>query len=129
MSLNSALRMTSHKVWITKTAGEFLFDGYSDPLLTAAMFAPTISQTKFVGNKFSWFYMRNDSLDPEGVYNMETGEEDVSKLGIVRSLNYKNHSDFFEDDCGEVKGTAGDLFPPGLKKSTPLQMFIAEICR
>jgi len=127
-SLN-ALLMTRRKVWTTKTAGEFLFDGYSDPLLTAAALAPSVTQTKFTGNKFAWFYMRNDSFDPEGVYNIETGEEDVSKLGIVRSWNYKNHSDFFEADCGQIKGTVGDLFPPGQKKSTPLQMFVPDICR
>jgi len=128
-SLNSALRATNHKVWTTKTAGEFLFDGYSDPLLTAAALAPSLSQTTFTGSKFAWFYKRNDSFNHDGVYNIETGEEDVSKLGIVRSWNYKNHSDFFESDCGQVKGTIGDLFPPGLKKNTPLQMFAAEICR
>jgi hypothetical protein len=121
--------VTRHKVWTTKTAGEFLFDGYSDPLLTAAALAPSLTQIKFTGSKFAWFYMRNDSFDPEGVYNMETGEEDVSKLGIVKSWNYKNHSDVFEADCGQVKGTVGDLFPPGQKKSAPLQMFVADICR
>jgi len=128
-SLNSALRMTRHKVWTTQTAGEFLFDGYSDPLLAAAALAPILTEIKFTGSKFAWFYMRNDSFDPDGVYNMETGEEDVSKLGILRSWNYKNHSDFFEDDCGQVKGTVGDLFPPGQKKGTPLHMFVADICR
>jgi len=128
-SLNSALRVTRHNVWTTKTAGEFLFDGYSDPLLTAAALAPSLAQTKFTESKFAWFYKRNDSFDAEGVYNMETGEEDVSKLGTLRSWNYKNHSDFFEADCGQVKGTVGDLFPPGLKKSTPLQIFVSDICR
>ena len=127
--LNSALRMTRHKVWTTKTAGEFLFDGYSDPLLTAAVLAPSLTQNKFTGNKFPLLYLKNDSFDQGGVYNMETGEEDVSKLGIVRSWNYKNHSDFFEDECGQVKGTVGDLFPPGQKKGTPLNMFVADMCR
>ena len=121
--------MTGQKVWTTKTAGEFLFDGYSDPLLTAALLAPVLSQIKFTGNKFAWFYMRNDSFDPDGFYNVETGEEDMSKRGIVRSWNYKNHSDFFEGDCGQVKGTVGDIFPPGQKKGTSLQMFVSEICR
>jgi len=123
------LRLTGQNVWTTKTAGEFLFDGYSDPLLKAAEFASVIIETKFTGNKFAWFYMRNGSSDAEGVYNMETGEEDVSKIGIVRSWNYKNHSDFFEADCGQVKGRVGDLFPPGLKKSTPLQVFVGDVCR
>lgn len=128
-SLNGAMRMTNQKVWTTKTAGEFLFDGYSDPLLAAAVFAPSLSQIQFTGNKFAWFYMRNGSFDQEGVYNVETGEEDMSKLGIVRQWNYKNHSDFFEAECGEVKGTVGDIFPPGQKKGTSLQMFVSEICR
>lgn len=128
-SLSGALRMTGQKVWITKTVGEFLFDGYSDPLLTAAAIAPSLSQAKFKGSKFAWFYMRNDSSDQDGIYNVETGENDVSKLGLVRSWNYENHSDFFEADCGQVKGTVGDLYPPGQKKSTPLQMFTSEICR
>jgi hypothetical protein len=128
-SLSGALRMTGQKVWITKTVGEFLFDGYSDPILAAAAFAASLSQTNFRASKFAWFYKRNDSSDQEGVYNVETGEEDVSKLGVVRSWNYKNHSEFFESDCGQVKGTIGDLYPPGQKKSTPLQLFTSEICR
>jgi hypothetical protein len=121
--------MMGQKVRITKTVGEFLFDGYSDPLLTAAAIAPNLSQAKFKGSKFAWLYMRNDSSDQDGIYNVETGENDVSKLGLVRSWNYENHSDFFEADCGQVKGTVGDLYPPGQKKSTPLQMFTSEICR
>jgi hypothetical protein len=121
--------VTRHKVWTTKTAGEFLFDGYGDPLLTAAALAPSLTETKLPGSKFAWFYMRNGSFDQDGVYNIETGEEDVSKLGVIRSWNYKNHSDFSEADCGLVKGTVGDLFPSGQKKSTPLQVFVADICR
>jgi hypothetical protein len=128
-TLNGALLLARHNVWTTKTAGQFLFDGYSDPLLTAAVLAPSLAQSKYTRNKFGWFYMRNDSFDGDGVFNIETGEKDVSKLGIIRSWNYKDHSDFFEADCGQVKGTVGDLFPPGQNRSTPLQIFVPDICR
>lgn len=128
-TLSSAIRMTGQKVWVTKTVGEFLYYGYSDPLLTVAKQLPHLAQTEFTADKFAWFYKRNDSSEHEGVFNMETGEDDISKIGVLRSWNFKNRSDFFEAECGQINGSVGDLFPPGQTKDKPLQMFSAEFCK
>lgn len=128
-TLSSAFRVTGETVWLTKTVREFLYDGYSDPLLTIASRVPHLAQTRFAGEKFAWFYRRNNTSEQDGHFNMETGEEDISRIGLVRSWNFKNRSDFFEDECGEVRGTIGDLYPPGQKKHTSVKMFSAEFCK
>jgi hypothetical protein len=121
--------MTGETVWLTKPVSQFLYEGYSDPLLTIASRVPQLAQTRFTGEKFAWFYRRNNTSEQDGHFNMETGEDDISRIGLVRSWNYKNRSDFFEDECGEVRGTIGDLHPPGQRKKTPVEMFSAEFCK
>lgn len=128
-AISSAFRVTGETLWLTKTVGEFLYEGYTDPLLTIASRVPQLAQTRFSGDKFAWFYRRNNTSEQDGHINMETGEEDISRIGLVRSWNFKNRSDFFEDECGEVGGTVGDLYPPGRKKNTPVKMFSAEFCK
>jgi hypothetical protein len=121
--------MTGEKLWATKTAGEFLYDGYNDPLLTIASSMPQLTQTQFTEDKFAWFYKRNNTSEQDGHFIMDTGEDDISKIGRVRSWNFKTRSDFFEDECGEVRGTIGDIYPPGQNKNTPVEMFSAEFCK
>ncbi|XP_021916761.1 protein peste-like isoform X2 [Zootermopsis nevadensis] len=128
-TLSSTLLMTGQKVWVTRTVREFMFDGYSDPLLTVATKFPHVTQSRFTADKFAWFYKRNDSSEHEGVFNVDTGEEDTSTIGVLRAWNFKNRSDSFEANCGEIKGSVGDLFPPGQKKDKPLQMFSADFCK
>jgi hypothetical protein len=121
--------MTGQTLSVTHTAGEFLYDGYSNPLLTIASRMPQLAQARFTADKFAWFYKRNNTAEQDGHFNMDTGEEDISRIGFVRAWNFKNRSDFFEDECGEVRGTIGDLYPPGQSKTTSLEMFSAEFCK
>ncbi|KDR24218.1 hypothetical protein L798_07625, partial [Zootermopsis nevadensis] len=127
--LSGAFRMTGQQVWITKTTGELLFEGYSDPILTMAIKLPNLAQTKIPADKFGWFYTRNGSAEYEGVFNMETGEDDISRLGRLRQWNYDTRTDFFEAECGQVNGSAGELFPPGQTRDKPVEMFSADLCR
>jgi hypothetical protein len=90
---------------------------------------PHLAQSPFPAEKFAWFYKRNNTSEQDGYFNVETGEDDISKIGLVRSWNFKNRTDFFEDECGEIGGTIGDLYPPGQKRNTPVQMFSAEFCK
>jgi hypothetical protein len=121
--------MTGQKVWVTKTTGELLFDGYTDPILTMAVTMKSLADTKIPVDKFGWFYGRNGSSEFDGVFNMETGEEDISRLGVLRQWNYRNRTDFFEGDCGQVNGSAGEFFPPGQTREKPIEMFSADLCR
>lgn len=45
----------TQKISVTKTVSEFLFNGYTDPLLTAGRGWPTTS-SKVPYDKFGWFY-------------------------------------------------------------------------
>lgn len=121
--------MTGQQVWITKTTGELLFEGYSDPILTMAIKLPNLAQTKIPADKFGWFYARNGSAEYEGVFNMETGEDDISRLGRLRQWNYDTRTNFFEAECGQVNGSAGELFPPGQTRDKAVEMFSADLCR
>lgn len=127
--LSSTLRMTGQKVWVTKTVGELLFDGYSDPILTLAINMPNLAQVEIPTDKFGWFYKRNGSADFEGVFNMETGAHDISKVGKLSNWNYNNRTKFYEAQCGIVKGSAGELFPPDRNRDTPLELFSSDLCR
>jgi hypothetical protein len=129
LSFSGALRMTGQKVWVTKTTGELLFEGYSDPILSMAVKMQDLADTKIPADKFGWFYGRNGSSDFDGWFNMETGEDGISRLGALRQWNYRNRTDFFEAECGQVKGSAGELFPPGQTRDKPIEMFSADLCR
>jgi len=74
------------------------------------------------------FYGRNGSATFDGVFNVETGTDDVTKRGILRNWNYKN-STSYDGECGGVHGSAGDFFPPVQTKLTKLGLFIPDICR
>ena len=79
------------------SAGEILFDGFSDPLLTVgSLFAAPGSFQRlckdcshfFIGgipmDKFGWFYERNGTTWSDGVLTMDTGTDDIAKLGDIR---------------------------------------------
>jgi len=74
------------------------------------------------------FYGRNDSASFDGVFNVENGTDDVTKRGILRNWNNKN-STSYDGECGGVRGSTGDFFPPVQAKHTTLETFIPDICR
>lgn len=46
---------TTQKIYVTKKAGEFLFEGFSDPLIDVATTIPGLAhQVPF--DRFGWFY-------------------------------------------------------------------------
>ena len=121
--------MTGQKVWVTKKVGELLFEGYSDPILTLALKMQELAQVKIPADKFGWFYQRNGSSAFEGVFNMETGAKDISKLGKLRNWNYSNGTSSYEGGCGMLNGSAGELFPPGRSRRSPVEMLSPDLCR
>ena len=82
------------------SAGEILFDGFSDPLLTVgSLFAAPgciltllvmIVVISFLGgipmDKFGWFYKRNGTTWSDGVLTMDTGTDHIAKLGDIRQV-------------------------------------------
>lgn len=49
-------------------------------------------------------------------------------FGKIASWNYRNQSDFFEGDCNEVKGSAGEFYPINRKRDY-LELFSPELCK
>lgn len=68
VGLNRIVKLLKSQMFVTKTAGELLFDGYSDPLLDLAKELPPGILPPF--DKFAWFYQvtqtsrSNSSFDP-----------------------------------------------------------------
>jgi len=71
--------------FITRPAGEFLFDGFRDPLLDIANQFPEGIFPPY--DKFGWFYNRNGSADYDGVFNIFSGTDDISKLLSMDTWN------------------------------------------
>lgn len=65
----------------------------------------------------------------DGVFNMNTGEEDIQQMGKLENWKYRNSTDYFQGECGQIKGTTGQLFPPGQTKEKRVEMFSPDLCR
>lgn len=126
--LSVALTMFEKTLWVTKPVSEFLFDGYADPFLSIGSRLPGLSSLQTPVDRVGFFYGRNDSATFDGVFNVETGTDDVTKRGILRNWNYKN-STSCDGECGGVRGSAGDFFPPVQTKHTTLEAFFPGVCR
>jgi hypothetical protein len=60
---------------------------------------------------------------------MDTGADDIYKFGMLHNWNYENYTPFYDGECGRVKGTAGEVFPPEQTKTSRVEMFSADLCR
>ncbi|KAK9508131.1 hypothetical protein O3M35_007861 [Rhynocoris fuscipes] len=113
---------------VVKTVEELLFDGYHDKLLNILRFIPGLTKMK-ITDRFGWFYKRNGSAAVDGVFNMDTGANDLSQVGKIRSWNYQNKTGYFRDQCGDVAGSSGEVFPPWLTKNDRIGLFSGDLCR
>ena len=127
--VSSGVRMFGKTVWITRTARQLLFEGYDDPLLTIANTVPGMNDVYIPEDKVGWFYNRNGSTTFDGTFNTYTASDDISKLGGIFNWNFDKRTKFFSGKCGEVKGSVGDLFPPGQTREKSIYMFSPDICR
>lgn len=107
------------------SAGEILFDGFSDPLLTVgSLFA---APGGIPMDKFGWFYERNGTTWSDGVLTMDTGTDHIAKLGDIREWNGEDRS-LYEGGCGLLKGTAAGFLSPDPKRQF-IEYFSTDICR
>ncbi|XP_059480400.1 protein croquemort-like isoform X2 [Neocloeon triangulifer] len=113
---------------VTKKVREYLFEGYEDPLISLADTLPALAQIDIPFDRFGWFYKRNNSDEYDGFFNMDTGADDLNKVGRLRNWNYVNRTNYFPSTCGMVNGSAGELWPPGQTK-TNISMFSPDLCR
>lgn len=70
---------------------------------------------------------RNGSDSYDGTYNMLTGKSNIHELGVLKEWNYNSEVSYYPGECGKVKGTNGDLWPPLLNNQT-VSFFVSDIC-
>lgn len=118
------MRMVDQKLIITKTVNELLFEGYNDKMLDIAR---KLNVTEIPFTKFGWFFERNGSASYDGTFNMLTGSSDLGELGLLKEWNFNNKVSYYPGECGIVKGTNGDLWPP-LPDNETITFFVSDIC-
>lgn len=115
-------------LYLTKTVSELLFDGYDDELLK---FLKSAESPAFdlPFDSFAWFVDRNLSSTFDGRINMNTGENDITSLGVINSWNGNNRTRYYRDNCGKVNGTTGELWYPNIDPVKPITLFATDLCR
>ncbi|XP_059095164.1 protein croquemort-like isoform X1 [Tigriopus californicus] len=123
--LSSTFDNIGSQVFIQKTVRELLFECYEDTLLALADWFGQESTIPL--DRFGWFYKRNGTSWADGTYNMYTGQDDISQMGKINTWNYENRT-HFNDECGQVHGSAGGFYPPGTAQPN-LLLFSHDACR
>lgn len=129
MIFDSLLNNEGGSLILTKTVRELLFDGYKDPLLDFVKNFPGIESFYIPFEKFGWFVERNESSEYDGRFNMYTGSDNSSKMGILHSWNYENETKYYRDECSYVNGTTGELFPSPLSIEDDISVYATDVCR
>lgn len=68
----------------------------------------------------------NNSIGFDGVYNVNL--DLTKKFGVLENWNYNNSMSYYEDECAEVRGSAGEFYPKNLRPDR-LQYFCTDMCR
>ncbi|KAG5674505.1 hypothetical protein PVAND_004467 [Polypedilum vanderplanki] len=116
--------------FVTRTVNELLFEGYDDALLKVirASNDPTFPKIPF--DRMGWFYSRNNSETYDGKFRMFTGVDEITKLGILQMWNGKKTTNLYRDNCSDIRGTSGELWPPIENNEKPdISIFAPDICR
>ncbi|KAF5278411.1 hypothetical protein FQA39_LY05900 [Lamprigera yunnana] len=120
------LMAVAPNVHIVKTIGELLFDGYEDPFVKMASTLPFLAEGIPQFDKFGWFYTRNNSYTFDGMFNMNTGKNNV--LGELRQWNYQNETTFYNSSCAQVHGSAAEFYP-SYQERDKIGFFSPDMCR
>lgn len=117
-------------LFINKTIGELMFEGYEDELVSIGDAFMEEEEKAVPMDKFGWFYKRNGTTFSSGDLSMHTGEDDISLLGKISTWNHKTQSDAFSGECGKVRGSSDGLFAPGtLAMKDRFELWSTDICR
>ncbi|XP_067625345.1 uncharacterized protein [Eurosta solidaginis] len=128
--LRNVLKMYREDVSVTKSANEWMFKGYRDPLVTMASLASKLSPTFEVPfDRVGYLYTRNSSSTFDGHFNVYTGLDDLRKIGQIHAWNHKTHNGVYEGECGHVRGSTGEFFPSNLTPQDTLEIYLQNLCR
>ncbi|XP_065209537.1 protein croquemort-like [Planococcus citri] len=122
------LDILEKQLYVTKTVEELLFKGYRDEVLDIGRFAKKYLAMDFgyLPEKFGWYFRKNAT--EKNTFNMFTGAEDINKLGLVHSWNFKTDSGVYSDHCDQVRGSLGELWPKNSAEKDSVSLFISDFC-
>lgn len=68
------------------------------------------------------------SSTADGIFTIDTGVNDLTKLGDVISWNGKTDEPFYEGSCGKVHGSLGELWSPSSSQYDLANLYAFDIC-
>ncbi|KAL6116701.1 cd36 [Pungitius sinensis] len=110
--LEAMMVATNSSLFQYRSVKELLW-GYNDTLLKSEL---------------GLFFPYNGTY--EGSFNVYTGKDDISKVGIIDRWRGERSLHFWDDEyCDMINGTDASSFAPFVDKKTPLYFFSSDICR
>jgi len=127
--LSDMLATVEAQLFLNRTVGELLFDGYDDPILEiGASFDD--EEGAMPVDKFAYFYKRNGTSWADGTTRMHTGEADIERFGDIITWNGKNTTQAYKGECSKIEGSADGLLTPGkLLHGDHFEIWAADVCR
>lgn len=53
----------------------------------------------------------------------------METFGMMRRWNYRDHSKYYDQPCGNVVGSGGEFWPPKRTKEDSIMLFAPDLCR
>ncbi|XP_055642679.1 protein croquemort-like [Toxorhynchites rutilus septentrionalis] len=117
---------------------DIFFDGAEDKLLAAlqtllAEVPDLIEGVELPAwDGFGYFVERNTSFEHDGIFRMNTGTDDWSRTGHMRTWNNESSVPYFRERCGQVRGSAGQVNAPmtnaQFHNPGDFVLFITDVC-
>ncbi|KAK6640144.1 hypothetical protein RUM44_011830 [Polyplax serrata] len=123
--LDFLINKYKEKLIVTRPAEEWLFKGMNDKLLD---FLRKHKPTSVPFDRFGWFYARNQSSSYDGRFNVQTGRNNIYNMGLVNTWNNDHRTEYFEGECGIIRGTTSEIFPPLQSNQDSLTIFLSDFC-
>ncbi|KAG8146375.1 hypothetical protein E2320_012723 [Naja naja] len=120
LTFSSALAFFHQNAFMNRTVNEILW-GYNEPF-TQFLHRLGVTMGPSV-EKFGIFADLNNSHS--GLFTVFTGMDDISKTHMVDSWNGLKE----QIECNMINGTAGELWPPFMTPSSPLELYSPDACR
>ncbi|KAL5960422.1 Lysosome membrane protein 2, partial [Taenia solium] len=112
------------KLFVETSVTEFLW-GYVDPITDACN---AFDSRKCPSHKVGVMFGKNGTAD--GPFVIDTGVNDITKLGNILSYKGKSTVDVWSsDEANQIKGTDGSHVAPGLSMNSRRFIFAADLCR
>lgn len=130
--VDNILKNVNEHPFMTRTAREMLFDGWSlenyHPIIEAINDATNLNLPLI--DRFGYFYGRNGSNS--GTFTIESGSNNLNEMGFIKAWNGNANLNYWNDSyCNMINGTDGAIFPP-MQSTDPehqLYLFTPDICR